>query len=299
MATLNRSINPIFLRELARQQANQASLPAWMRLERPVALAAVALLVLVAFGSVQGRLPVPVELLAIWGVHGVILLRTIVAGADAFSREHLDQTWDPLALTGLSARRILFGKLRAVLHRLRFWIVLLIAVRLIMPFINTIEYVDIARNLSSSFFVDLQWLPWSMTLSVVMIVILSVLDISACAALSMAASALTRRSIQATVMAGLIRFVPVVVFFFGALRVLGEPARSQFWLFIMQLALADGGSTVTMLLLLPTRNGPEEQYFFEMLPALFVVTALLAILFGVSLLVTLRILRRNGALSQQ
>src|SRR5262245_27471716 len=64
-------------------------------------------------------------ILMIWFFHAVTGARAIAAGATASSREHVSQTWIPLVLTGVGARRILWGKWKGVLHHVAPWMLVL------------------------------------------------------------------------------------------------------------------------------------------------------------------------------
>src|SRR5258706_16209119 len=61
-----------------------------------------------------------------WIVNVAVCIRALAAGANAISREHVGLTWDSLVLTGVSARRILFGKWQAALQRVTPWMVALV-----------------------------------------------------------------------------------------------------------------------------------------------------------------------------
>src|SRR3954470_16668025 len=68
----------------------------------------------------------------IWIVNTAVTIRALAAGSNAISREHVGQTWDALVLTGVSARKILFGKWTAALRRVAPWMLALGAIRLVM-----------------------------------------------------------------------------------------------------------------------------------------------------------------------
>src|SRR5262249_13768334 len=148
-----------------------------------------------------------VALFVIWIVHIMTAVRAVVAGANAISREHVGQTWDALGLTGVSARKILFGKWRAALYSIRSWVLGLGVVRLAMLPVFMIALVHRyiwfqfglyytggtgSSTYASTYFPDAQftWVPEAALLAVVMVVLLTVLEALTCTALGLAASAL-------------------------------------------------------------------------------------------------------------
>src|SRR5258707_13879095 len=141
-------------------------------------------------------------------------------------REHVGQTWDALALTGVSAQRILLGKWLAALRQVRGWMLLLGVLRLAaLPIFSvalakTYAYYTCgmySSNTYSSFYgcdagTPFTLVPWAALIGVLMTVMLTILDVMCCTAIGMAASALTRRGTSATIVAILARFAPVLIF---------------------------------------------------------------------------------------
>src|SRR5205085_3116619 len=128
-------------------------------------------------------------------------------------------TWDALILTGVNARQIMFGKWRAVLEHVAPWMLMLGVIRLAMIPVFLLALTNFYGSFvlrfgsyyaSSSGYsasaTDVAWVPWSTFLAVVMSVVLTVLDVMCCAAIGLAASAVTRRTVSAMVGAIIVRF---------------------------------------------------------------------------------------------
>lgn len=56
-------------------------------------------------------------MVSVWVTHAIVAARCIIAGSNTLSREHVNQSWDSLILTGIPARLILLGKFYAGLRR--------------------------------------------------------------------------------------------------------------------------------------------------------------------------------------
>src|SRR5688572_27134370 len=131
MAVLTRVGNPILWQEFTHQVRSG---PRWMRWGSVFGILLAASAILYTLSTLS-KIDAPTRELAliiIWIIHSATAVRAIVAGANTISREHVGQTWDALVLTGVSARRILFGKWRAALWRVRGWTLMLGIVRLVM-----------------------------------------------------------------------------------------------------------------------------------------------------------------------
>src|SRR4051812_19641861 len=201
MRLLFRADNPIFQSESTHYTR---SMSRWTVRERRVLIGLLVIMGLLMF-TPERRLGIPVSLFVLWGFHACVALRFIVTGINTISREHTQQTWEALVLTGMSARQIFFGKWLAILKRARSWLILLVVVWFIIAAIVTVEYGGFPFRTDSRVLLPL--------LGIVMIPILSVLETLGCTALGIMASALTKRT-AAALFAGVARFAPVALFWF-------------------------------------------------------------------------------------
>lgn len=267
-------------------------------------------LLVVAVGMIMltfNRTTTPTHQLAIyviWIIHAVTASRSISAGANAISREHVGKTWDSLVLTGMSARQILMGKWLGVLNRVAPWMLIFGAVRLAMipVFMMSLvyRYAAFGGGRTSQYYSErgaesVDWVPWAAVLAVVMSVVLSVLEVLACTSLGMAASALTRRGWTAMIVAFCIRLIPVALFA-GFTRY--EIGNGPYWrvLSFPALSMADAGTGPLWQLALPL-TGWTRQAHLNALPGLGMAALLLGTIMLVSLLITWRSIRRDGALA--
>src|SRR5258708_6338236 len=247
---------------------------------------------------------------AIYLVHILTALRALDAGANAISREHANQTWDALILTGVNARQILFGKWRALLEHVAPWMVMLGALRLAMIPVFLVAltnyYGSIVLSYGSYYAnsntyggvppIDISWVPWSTFLAVVMTVILTLLDVMCCTAIGLAASALTRRTVSAMVVAVMVRFTPVILMAAMTRFDLGaEAANSYRVLRYAPFALADGGTAPLSRLSVPLSPISMTTHV-DALGGLFISTLLIIALLVVSLNIAWIAIRRAGAL---
>jgi hypothetical protein len=257
-------------------------------------------------GLTLGNVNTPTHQLGIyliWVIHAVTAARAISAGANAISREHVGKTWDPLVLTGISAHHILYGKWIGVLNRVAPWMLILGTVRLVMipVFMLSLVYRYAWFTGSRSYYYTegyspVGWVAWAAVLTVFMTVVLTVLEVLACTALGMAASALTRRGWTAMVAAFCIRLIPVALFAaFTRYEIGGGP----YWrvLSFPALSLADAGSGPLWQLALPL-TGWTQQAHARALPGLGLATLLLLSFAVASVVVTWWSIRMAGALPQ-
>ncbi len=268
-------------------------------------------LVIGAIVLTLGNLSTPTQQLAvyvIWIVHAVTASLAISAGANAVSREHVGKTWDSLVLTGVSARQILMGKWLGVLNRVAGWMLLFGTVRLLMlpVFMLSLVYryawfsrASFSSNQMNTYNISVDsvdWVVWAAVLAVVMSAGLAVLEVMACTALGMAASAWTRRGWMAMIAAFCIRLTPVALFA-GFTRY--EIGNGPYWrmLSFPALSLADAGTGPLWQLALPL-TGWTRAIHVNALPGLVMATLLLLGIMVVSLLVTWWAIRRDGALAR-
>ena len=239
----------------------------------------------------------------IWVIHAVTAAHAISAGANAISREHVGKTWDPLVLTGISSRRILYGKWMGVLNRVAPWLLILGTVRLVMIpiFMVSLIYRYAWFTGGRSYYFDdaynpVGWVIWAALLSVLMSVVLTALEVLACSALGMAAGSMTRRGSTAMIAAFCIRLIPVGLF---AAFTRYEIGNGPYWrtLSFPALSLADAGTGPLWQLALPL-TGWTQQTHLRALPGLGLATLLLLIYIFVSLAVLWWSIRAAGALPQ-
>jgi hypothetical protein len=304
MIVLRQITNPIEWQETRHQRWHRAApIRRWWLLG-PLALA-------VGFGVVALTLrditsPTrELALLVIWIIHALTGARAIAAGANAISREHDGQTWIPLILTGVSTRKILLGKWWGVMHQTAPWMLALGALRLAMlpvfmlAFANRFAWRVSYRGTVSGYYnayYAMDWVEWAAVLAVIMTLVLTLLEIMACTALGLAASAVIKRGWLALITAICIRFAPVFLFAAFTRYEIGLGPSWQVLRFT-PLALADSGSAPLYQLSLPLTSwtiGAHE----AALDGLFLAGILLMVLLVGSLVVAWGAIRAAGALPQ-
>jgi ABC-type transport system involved in multi-copper enzyme maturation permease subunit len=279
---------------------------AWRRWELPLGVLVVGVIVGMMWHYVndgRGYPALQYAIPAIWIVHGIVALRALIAGVNVFSREHVGQTWDALVLTGVSARRILLGKLVATLRTVLPWLLLLATMRMAMlPLMSlsltqTYAYVTCARSSygCDEYYPSIDWVPWAWFSSVGLTLAATVLEVMACVALGLATSAITRRPISAAVFAIIVRFIPVALFATFARQSLGNTYFWRYWTF-WPFTIADGGTVGLMEMAFPLIRWTQGEHM-EVLPGVLGAIGMLALLLVGSLVVTLRAIRREGALA--
>jgi ABC-type transport system involved in multi-copper enzyme maturation permease subunit len=306
MVALIRFANPIEWQETNHQRY---SIPLVMRrwwLLAPLSLALVVTVVALTLQDITS----PTRDLAIyiiWIVQAITAARAISAGANAVSREHTGKTWDSLVLTGVSARRILWGKWLGVMHRIAPWMLALGTVRLVMlpilmlSLVNRYAWYTGYRYYSTGssyygvdYLPDVSWVAWAAILAVVMVVVLTLLEVMCCTALGLAASAVTRRGWLAMVGALTVRCIPVILF---AVFTRYEVGYAPSWrvLRFPALSLADSGSSSIYQLVLPLNSWTNGTHINAVGP-LMVTALFLFVMFAASLIVAWAAIRRAGAL---
>lgn len=242
-------------------------------------------------------------MMLVWLFHGLAAARAIAAATNAISREHINHTWTPLILTGVSARRILLGKWLAVMHHVAPVMLALGTVRLIMlpifmlAFVNRFAWRYLYRGGYYDGYSVIDWVAWASVLAVALTVVLTLLEMMCCTALGLAASAVLRRRGLAMVAALVIRFAPVILF---AAITRYEVDDGPFWrvLRFTPLALADGGSAPLYQLILP-RTAWTMSAHQAALPGILLAVGLLVILLVVALAVAQSAIQRAGALPHE
>jgi ABC-type transport system involved in multi-copper enzyme maturation permease subunit len=305
MLTLTRFANPIEWQETNHQRH---SIPIVIRrwwLLAPLSLAMVMTLVALTLRDVSSPTR-DLAIYVIWIVHAITAARAIAAGANAVSREHTGKTWDALVLTGVSDRRILWGKWLGVLHRVAPWMLALGVVRLVMlpilmlaltnryAFWTMYRYPNNSAYYNTAELPAVSWVPWAMLVAVIMTVLLTVLEVMSCTALGLAASAVTKRGWLAMIGAMVIRCFPVILFAVFTRYEVG-PAPSWRILRFPALSLADSGSSSLYQLILPLISWTRDTHIGAVGP-LLLTTLLLVTVLAISLLVAWTSIRRAGAL---
>ncbi|MBX3083781.1 MAG: ABC transporter permease subunit [Anaerolineae bacterium] len=308
MAVLAKPRNPIHWQELNHFQRTAQS---WQRYELPIGIASIAALLLVMWYFVQSNFnyrAMQYAIPAIWIFHALVAMRAIIAGVNVISREHVGLTWESLVLTGVSGRQILLGKFGAALRTVMPWTILLSILRtLMLPMLSiqltqtyagyTGYYVTNSSYYANYVLPNIDWVPWAWLAAPVLTVLLTVLEVMACVALGLVASALTRRSMTAAVLAITVRFVPVAVFAGFARYSLGSTWFWRYWGYT-PFTLADGGTVSLMQLAFPLISWTQGDHLAA-LPGVFGTVIMLLMFLVGSLGLALWLIRRHGALRHQ
>lgn len=316
MATSFQRSNPVFWQEYLRfRRATQG----WRRWEKPV----IFLVGLIALSFIfyfwqsgmtynasrnTRQTAILFSLMIVWIVHIIVATRSIIAGVTIINREYVGQTWDSLVLTGISSRQILLGKFRAALRSVLPWMLLLAVVRLtLLPLMSYYLLQRIAFRCYSNLYgaggyngyegcFTPEWVPWAWLLAPLITIALTALEVTACVALGLATSAISRSSISAAVFAISARFLPIATFVGFARYELGDT-----WLFrylrFSPFTLADGGTAGLIQLAYPI-TGWSQGAHAGTLPGLLGVALLLGGVLIASLALSLWAIKRGGALSQ-
>jgi hypothetical protein len=304
MTAVTRPDNPIVWQELTHQRRNAPRLVQRWWVLAPFTV--ILMIVLVAATLMQVDYPTrELGIYMIWIVHMATATRALAAGANAISREHVGLTWDSLVLTGVSTRQILFGKWLAVMRRVGPSMVMLGLIRLAMIPIWLIALLNyygwlLTRYNGYGYLTDepvfAAWVPWAAMLAVVMSVVLTVLEVMACTAIGLAASAVTRRGISAMAFAMLIRFTPVVLMAAFTRYDLGSAATSSYRVLRhAPFAVADSGTAPLSRLSVPYTPLSYTTHA-DALYGLTMATIVLIVMLVGALLVAWVAIRRSGAL---
>lgn len=252
--------NPIFWQERTHQMRSGPRIMRRFALIGPVAIALVILGITLTLFQIYNPTR-EFALYATWLVQAIVMVRAIIAGANVISREHVGQTWDALVLTGVSTRQILLGKWNAAMGRVGPWMLGLGVLRLatipiyMMALTHRYAWRTLGRYTTYGYSYEnlptIEWLAWASFVAVVATVLLTVLEVMACTALGMAASAVMRRGMTALAFAFSIRFTPVVLFAAFTRYELGGNARVWRVMEFTPLALADSGTSPLAVLSLP------------------------------------------------
>ncbi len=305
MAVLTRADNPIVWQELSHQERSASRFTRRWWLLGPLMVVLMISLTTLTLTQVDYSTR-ELGIYMIWFVQVAVVTRSLVGGANAISREHVSLTWDALVLTGVSARQILFGKWRAVLRRISPWMLMLGIIRLAMIpifFMALINYFAVLYIQYGYYYQDepmvIAWVPWAAVLAPLMTVVLTVLEVLACTALGLAASAVLRRGYPAMLAAILIRFTPVVLSAAFTRYELGSESSSSYRVLrFAPFAVADSGTAPLSRLSVPYTPMSYLTHA-DALSGLFMATLVLVVLLVVSLLIAWWAIRRSGALPHQ
>jgi hypothetical protein len=310
MVAVGKRFNPIHWQEFTHFQRTTRR---WQRYEIAVALLIVASMLgmmgyLVSVNNNYRALLFVVP--AIWIFHAVVALRSILAGVTVISREHVGLTWDALVLTGVSGRQILLGKFLAAMRSILPYTILLSVLRCAMLPLMSLELTRVYARFATRYVgssggsslayessAAIDWVPWAWLAAPVLTVLLSVLESAACVALGLVASAVTRRSISAAVLAITVRFMPVAIFSAYARYSLGNTFFWRYWGFT-PFTLADGGTVSLMQLAFPLISWTQGDHAAA-LPGIIGSALMLLGFTLVSLGVALWTIRRSGALQHR
>jgi hypothetical protein len=295
MNRLARWDNPIFRRELFRLERRKTGYR-WRNTVIILGLVSILAMFLVLLfwmypsGYGQQYIWMFFPAWAIWVIYAITVLGTILASIGVLSAEYADQTWEPLIITGISARRILLGNWLAALHRIRGWLFFLVIARIAVLPVYLIVSEKVARSECGFSGFDCVWQSptigrWS--LAVGMTIALTILDVACCSLIGLAASAITRHSRFAAVLAILLRFSPLIIFLaFGF-----DDSNFWAWWASPPFALVDGGTAPAVQLIIPLL--PNWVRFNPLLGLLLFTSALILIFFAV-LSITFVALRLNS-----
>lgn len=302
MAILAR--NPIAWQELNHQQRSAPRVLRRWRFVGPMFVLLLFTGVVLTLRSVYAPTR-ELALYLIYLIHALVVVRAIVAGANAVSREHVGQTWDALILTGVSTRSILLGKWYAAMTRTAPWMIGLGVLRLAMlpvfmySLVNRyawrVSYYNSNYNNGFDdprFFVE--WLPWAVMLAVVATVVLTFLEVAAATILGIAASAAARRGVTALVIALAVRFTPVALFA-GLTRYNVNNGPSYRALRFTPFAIADSGTAPLYQLMLPVTSWTRISHTAA-IPGLLLAAGVLMIILVGSFIVAWWALRITGSL---
>jgi hypothetical protein len=309
--------NPVLWQENTRFQRTSWQ---WRRWERPISilLAVIGLLLIVhlwssavAFGASRSTRSTAMffALLVVWMFHTVVVVRSIIAGVTVINREYVGQTWDSLVLTGISTRSILLGKLRAALRTVLPWMLLLMIFRVtLLPLMSYYVvqrvavrcYVNLTGGNNAYGGYDtcpgLEWVPWAWLVAPLITAAITLLEVVACVSLGLAASAITRSSVSAAVVALSTRFLPIATFIGFARYELGDT-----WLFrylrFAPFTIADAGTSGLIQLVYPLTSWTAGNHAGT-LPTLLAVALMLGAITLGSWGIALWAIHRRGALSQ-
>jgi hypothetical protein len=307
------SDNPIIAQEVNYQRRSDSRpFRAFMDIS-PLILIVAILLIL---ASLQ-RIDYPTRefaLYTIWIIHALTAVRAVSAGVNAISREHVGQTWDALVLTGISARKIFFGKWRAALRRSAPWMLALGTMRLAMlpvftmAILNRLAWRNLVRGYynfssysgaTSDFYYNVEWVAWAAVVAVIATVALTMLEVLFCTALGLAASATIRRTVPAAVVALSLRFLPVALFAGFARYELGDAPLYRLARYA-PFAMADAGTSPLMQLVWPLFPWRYiNDLHVRALEGLLMATLLLVLGLAVSVAVAWFAIRSSGALPHE
>ncbi len=301
MNRLARWDNPVFRRELIRLKRRTTSHP-FQSLLIIFALAGILsslfVLLLSMYPSAYGEHLIWMFYPAwtIWVIYAVTVSQTIIASIGILGAEYTYQTWEPLIITGISARRIMVGTWLAALHRVRGWIFFLVIARIAVLPVYLIVSAKVAPFECQYFSGNCIWQPFVYStgwiLAITTTVIFTLLDILCCSIIGLAASVIMRHSRFAATFAVLLRFSPLIIFMMFGFN------DNNFWEWwaAPAFALVDGGTAPAIQLIMPML---PSYVTFNPLSGLALIAAALMVLFLTVVFGTLTILRLNGASAQR
>ncbi|HEX2622680.1 MAG TPA: hypothetical protein VHL11_21115 [Phototrophicaceae bacterium] len=201
----------------------------------------------------------------VWTFQGIAILRILTLSVHATTRDYVyaGNSWDLIALTGVSARRVLWAKWRATLQASRGWLLALGLLRLgILPCCVVVYVMHIiVLQAAPAIFLppasDIRFWEsspslWLTPLAMVCFtVILAVLDLAYVALLGVVAGVIMERFSTAMLLAILVRFLPVIVLTMFAVQE-GYITRSNIWVpWQWRITLVEGGTGALIRIPIP------------------------------------------------
>lgn len=190
----------------------------------------------------------------VWTFHGVVLLRILATSTHAAAREFTGNDWDLIVLTGVSTREILWAKWRSTLYASRGWLLALGLLRLgVLPCCVVAYVIQTIRTPTGD------WVFWNSgsTLWLVPLlmgsftILLTLLDVVYTALLGTVAGIIMRRFSTAMLLAGLVRFLPVIGVTLFAFQE-GQMSVTYVWVpWRWWITLAEGGTGALIRIPIP------------------------------------------------
>jgi len=295
MNLLSRWDNPIFRRELIRLKRQvkghqRRSLLIILLMSSILLLLLALLLWMYPSGYGQQYIWMFFPAWALWVVYAITVLQTIIASVGILGAEYIDQTWEPLVITGINVRRILLGNWLAAIHRIRGWLFFLTIARIAVLPVYVLVSVKVASAECGASGFHCIWQPptlsaWALAIGIT--ILLTILDILCCSMIGLAAITITRNSGFAAILAIVLRFSPLFIFLASGF----DADNFWSWWISPPFALVDGGTAPAVQLIMPLR--PDWIHFNPLFGLLLLMGALL-ILLPIFISITFMLMRLNS-----
>ncbi len=295
MNILSRWDNPIFRRELIRLARREAP-HRWRSFFVFVGLVSILVLLFIVllwmYPTTYGQQFIWMffPAWASWVVYAITVLQTLLAGIGILSTEYTTRTWEPLILTGISARQLLVGTWLASMHRVRGWLFFLVIARIVVLPVYLVVSARVAPMECVGSGCLWHFFPsadvWVAAIGIT--VVITIVDMLCCALIGLASSLIVRHAGAAAALAIFLRFLPLIIF----LAVGYDDANFWAWWSAPWFALVDGGTAPAIQLIMPLLPRWVQ---FEPRLGLALVVGALAILLLIAIKVNVVLLRRVGA----